>query len=401
MPNTPLFRLALITAIVGFIGPSIAMFPYTRDNGTIKRVVIDAGHGGHDSGNAGTGRYKTVEKHISLDVALMVGNYIKENIPGVEVIYTRDHDEFIGLKERAALANRLKADLFMSIHCNAAAAKGAYGTETFVMGLTREKANLEVARNENSAILLEDNYEEKYEGLDPNDPQAAMIASMTSNAFLNQSARLAQLVQDQFKNRVHRRDRGVKQSVLYVLDFSVMPSVLIELGFLTNKTEEDFLNTQRGKELMASSIYRAFKQYKIEHDAVDELHTGEDQPMVNIDQNQTETTPAPTDKPATDTKEKELVVMPEAAVNKPVFKIQIAASDKNLPCTPSNFSGLSPVEMYKDYKLYKYTFGQFKTFKEAKSQLTMVRAKGFKDAFIVAFLKDERIDINKARQIQP
>lgn len=395
--HTYLFKLVFLTAILGFILPGLAMYPYSVDNGKINRVVIDAGHGGDDPGNLGTGRYKSKEKHISLDVALMVGNYIKENIPGVEVIYTRDSDKSVGLKERAAIANRSKADLFISIHCNWAAAKSAYGTETFIMGLTREKANLEVARKENSAILLEENYEEKYAGYDPNDPQAAMIASMTSNAFLNQSAKLASLIQTQFTERVHRRDRGVKQSVLYVLDFSAMPSVLVELGFLTNKTEEDFLNSQRGKDLMASAIYRAFRDYKIEHDAVDQLHTD---PPIDTEIIEQITT---TENPQTDENEKEetTLIKPTLKPNTPVFKIQIATSSQNLPCTPSNFSGLTEVKMYQEYKLYKYTYGEYNTFEEAHKDLALVKSKGFKDAFIVAFLADERIDVNKAREIQP
>ena len=270
--HTQLFRFVFLTAIIGFIIPSIAMLPKSKSSGTVNRVVIDAGHGGKDYGNLGTGRYKSKEKHISLEVALQFGNYIKQNMPEVEVIYTRDNDEFVGLKERAAMANKAQADLFISIHCNAHTAGNAYGTETFVMGLSREKANLEISRRENSVIFLEEDYEKTYEGYDPNDPQGAIIASLTSNAYLGQSALLAQKVQDQFRERVKRHDRGVKQSVLYVLDFSAMPSILIELGFLTNKNEEDFLNTSNGKELMASAIYRAFKEYKTELDEMDKLN---------------------------------------------------------------------------------------------------------------------------------
>ncbi len=398
--NQHIFRLAFLTLLIGFILPNIAgVSNKGAEKGRVKRIVIDAGHGGKDTGNLGTGRYKHKEKHISLEVALMVGNYIKEYLPDVEVIYTRDSDEFVGLKERAAMANRADADLFLSIHCNAHTSGNAYGTETFVMGLTREKANLDIARKENSVIFLEDDYETTYEGYDPNDPQGAIMASLTSNTYLDQSALLAKYIQDQFRERVNRHDRGVKQSVLYVLDFSAMPSVLIELGFLTNKKEEDFLNTKNGKELMASAIYRAFRDYKLERDELYNVtHTTAPDTEIadKIEPNKTpEKKPAEIEAPA------EVIAEIQESENEVVYKIQIATSQNDLPLVPQNFNGLNKIEMYKDYKLYKYTYGRFTSFKEATNAMPLVKEKGFKDAFIVAFYKGERIDINKAIEIQP
>jgi N-acetylmuramoyl-L-alanine amidase len=391
-----LFRALLLTALIGFIVPSIAMLPRSNKDGTIKKVVIDAGHGGRDTGNLGTGRYKSKEKDISLEVSLMVGKYIKENLPDVEVIYTRTNDTFVELRERAAMANREEADLFISIHCNAFTSPQAYGTETFVMGLTREATNLEIAKRENSVIFLEEDFEKNYEGFDPNDPQGSITARLYGNSFLDQSVRLGMLIQDEFTNRVKRFDRGVKQSVLYVLDYSAMPSVLIELGFLSNRSEEDFLNTQNGKELMASAIYRAFKQYKLEADEIDRLNKT-DKPEPNTTQ-----TPKKVDSNNTNAVETkpQTTTQPKTTSDKPVFKIQISTSSKRLELSPVNFNGLNNIGMYEDKKIFKYTYGEFSKVEEANSALPLVRSKGYKDAFVVAFLNGERISLTKAAELQ-
>ena len=228
----------------------------------MKSVVIDAGHGGRDPGNIGTGRYKTHEKDIALDVALRVGGYIKKEFPEINVIYTRSTDVFIGLDGRAEIANDAKADLFISIHCNSAANPAAYGVETFALGLHRNKENLEVAMKENSAIFLEDDYETKYEGFDPNSAESIIALTIMQSAYLQQSLSISAYVQKQFKERVGRRDRGVKQAGFLVLRKTTMPSILIELGFLTNPAEEDYLNSENGKAYMSSAIFRGFKEYK-------------------------------------------------------------------------------------------------------------------------------------------
>lgn len=228
----------------------------------MKTVVIDAGHGGNDPGNLGTGRYKLKEKDIALDVALRVGRFINSVFPEIKVVYTRDKDVFIGLNERADVANKSDADLFLSIHCNAAKNPEAFGVETFALGLHRNDENLQVAMKENQAIFLEDDYEKKYEGFDPNSPESIIALTIMQSAFLEQSLRISSYIQNQFKDKVGRRDRGVKQAGFLVLRRTTMPSILIELGFLTNKGEEDFLNSENGRVVMASAIFRGFTEYK-------------------------------------------------------------------------------------------------------------------------------------------
>lgn len=243
---------------------SVLIFSQNNE-GKLKKVVIDAGHGGKDPGCVG----KIInEKEVALNISLKLGNYITENYPGVEVIYTRDKDYFVELNERAAIANRANADLFISIHANAQP-KGSnvYGTETFVMGLHKSNANLEVAKRENSVIEYEDNYATQYDGFDPSDPSSYIALSLFQSANLDQSLGFAAQVEDQFRNRAGRSSRGVKQAGFLVLYKTTMPSVLIEAGFLTNRQEEKYLSSDEGQSIIASAIYRAFKAYKKEVDA--------------------------------------------------------------------------------------------------------------------------------------
>lgn len=227
----------------------------------LKRVVIDAGHGGKDPGALGS---YSKEKDIALSVALQVGKYVEQNLPGVEVIYTRKTDVFLDLKERPNIANRNRADLFISIHCNAAGNRGVYGTETFVMGTKNFESNFDVVKRENAVILLEDNYEENYEGFDPSSPESYMMFNLMQKAFLSNSISLASKIETDFATRVNRSSRGVKQAPFYVLWTTSMPSVLIELGFISNVNEEKFLNSKDGQAYLASAIYRSIKAYKEE-----------------------------------------------------------------------------------------------------------------------------------------
>lgn len=227
----------------------------------LRRVVIDAGHGGRDPGAIGS---YSKEKDLTLSVALQVGKYIEELLPDVEVIYTRKTDVAIDLKERPNIANRNKADLFISIHCNAATNKSAYGTETFVMGTKNFEANFDIVKRENSVIILEENYEENYEGFDPTSPESYMMFNLTQKAFLSNSLSLASKVEEDFTSRVQRHSRGVKQAPLYVLWTTSMPSVLIELGFISNPAEERYLNSKQGQTYLASAIFRSIKAYKEE-----------------------------------------------------------------------------------------------------------------------------------------
>ncbi len=227
----------------------------------IKTVVIDAGHGGHDVGCLGS---HSKEKDVTLALALKLGKQLEENYPNIKVIYTRKTDEFIGLIERAEIANKAKADLFISLHCNANANKAAYGAETFAMGLHVSEANLNVAKRENSVILLEDDYEKNYDGFDPKSTEAYIIFSLYQNVNIDKSLYLASKVQEQFTNKLKRYNRGVKQAGFIVLYKTNMPSILIESGFLTNKADEAFLTSEEGQNNIAKSIYLAFKSYKDE-----------------------------------------------------------------------------------------------------------------------------------------
>ncbi|GAA4305031.1 hypothetical protein GCM10023183_18830 [Nibribacter koreensis] len=230
----------------------------------VRTVVIDAGHGGKDIGCNGKSAY---EKHVALAVALKLGKQIEEGNPDVKVVYTRKDDTFVELIDRAGIANKNHADLFISIHCNAGPS-AAFGTETYTMGLHTSTGNLAVAKRENSVILQEENYKENYGGFNPNSPQSHILFSLYQSAYIDNSLRFAQKVERQFKTKLGRSSRGVKQAGFLVLWKSAMPSALIEIGFLTNPAEEKFLNDNTNQSYMASGIYRAFKEYKQELEAM-------------------------------------------------------------------------------------------------------------------------------------
>ncbi len=355
--------------------------PTAKDPNRIRTIVLDAGHGGKDPGNLGTGRYKTTEKHISLNVAKLVGKYVSEAFPETKVIYTREDDRFIELMERTNIANRAKADVFISIHCNANDNRDPHGCETYVMGLHKTEANMRVAQKENAAILLEEGHELKYDGYDPKDPESMIALSLRQNIHLDHSLLLAALIQKQFKERVGRPDRGVKQAGFLVISYTTMPSVLIELGFLTNPKEEDFLQTAEGQDYMASAIYRAFKEYKGIVEGVDaaiapqEVTPPKEPPVAGKE---------PAEQPP---------VVTSAGV---VFKVQIATSSKRIGLDPGNFKGLTGVEEHKGAGLYKYTVGNEPDLEAARRRQQECKDKGIEGAFIVAFKDGERIDLQEA-----
>ncbi|MFC2125135.1 N-acetylmuramoyl-L-alanine amidase [Bacteroidota bacterium] len=229
----------------------------------VEKVVIDAGHGGKDPGTLGS---FSMEKDIALKIAKKLGRIIQENLKDVEVVFTRTSDTSVDLNDRPEIANKNDADVFISIHCNAVPSNKSmiYGTETYVMGLHRSERNLEVAKRENAVILLEENYQEKYEGFDPNSPESNIMFSIMQNAYLENSLSLAEKIEDQFKNRVGRRSRGVMQAGFWVLFRTSMPSVLVEVGYLSNPKEEKYLNDDLGQVYLASGIFRAFRDYKAE-----------------------------------------------------------------------------------------------------------------------------------------
>jgi N-acetylmuramoyl-L-alanine amidase len=256
---------ALLIAITLLISGSTYTPPNTPPDSKVDVVVIDAGHGGHDNGTHGR---LLKEKDLALSIALKVGNYIEKNIPDVKVIYTRKDDRYLALDERADIANKNKADLFICIHANANHNRNAFGTETFVMGLHKDEGNLAIAQRENSVILMDENYEERYEGFNPNSPESYILFTLIQSAYQESSLKFAQKVENQFADRVGRESRGVKQAGFVVLWRTTMPSVLIETGFLTNSTEEKFLSNEEGQNLIASGIYRAFKEYKNEVESI-------------------------------------------------------------------------------------------------------------------------------------
>jgi N-acetylmuramoyl-L-alanine amidase len=343
------------------------------DNLGIKVIVIDAGHGGKDPGCVGTS--PIIEKNIALSIALKTGKYIEDNIKGVKVIYTRDTDVFIELHERARIANRNNADLFISIHVNAFTTSSPYGTGTYVMGLAKTEANMRAAKRENAAILLEDNYKEKYENFDPNSPESYIAMSLQQSAFINQSLEFAAAVQYQFRERVGRFDRGVKQAPFLVLHQTTMPSVLIETGFISNPEEQKFLISEIGQDFLASAIYRAFKQYKTEIDTklkasfemADRIKVSDNKKVKGI---------------------KGLV-----------YKVQIATSANKIETVPENFKGLKGVEVYQGGNLYRYTFGKAANMEEVVKLQKQAKEAGFKDAFVVAFLNGERIPVKDANDL--
>lgn len=238
---------------------------YLAKDSKVDIVVIDAGHGGHDSGTRGR---LLKEKDVALKIALKVGDYIEKNLPGVKVIYTRKDDRYLALDDRADIANKNHADLFICIHANANPNTKAFGTETFVMGEHKDEANLAIAQRENSVILMDENYEERYEGFNPNSPESYILFTLTQSAYQESSLRFASKIESQFKDRVGRVSRGVKQAGFVVLWRTTMPSVLIETGFLTNSSEEKFLAGESGQDLIASGIYRAFKEYKSDVESI-------------------------------------------------------------------------------------------------------------------------------------
>jgi N-acetylmuramoyl-L-alanine amidase len=358
------------------------MFSYAQEGYQVKHVMIDAGHGGKDPGAVGKG---SKEKDITLAIALKVGEYVEKNLKGVKVSYTRDKDVFVGLRERAQKANAAKADLFISIHCNASESSKPYGTETWVMGMHRNERNLKVAQKENAAILLETDYDKTYENFDPNSPLSYIRFKIIQNEFRTQSVVLANNVQTEFTTRVKRHDRGVKEAGFLVLVYTTMPRILIEAGFLSNPAEEKFLKSKNGQELMASAIYRAIKKYKkdIEGPAKTELPVPTTEPVVTSDSSKQVVTPQRSpEQPANDDP-----VPPSNT--KVIVAVQFSTSTRKKDL--SSFKGVSDVWEYEQGGLFKYVSGHFNQMAEAEAHLAKLKSAGYTDAFLVYFLNGERI----------
>jgi len=340
----------------------------------IRTVVIDAGHGGKDPGAIGK---NSREKHIALAVALQTGKYIEKYLPDVKVIYTRKDDRFIPLHTRAEIANKNNADFFISIHCNSNSNTRAYGSETYTMGLHKNDANLGTAMLENAAILFEDDAEVQYEGFDAHSTESYIRFSLFQNEYQDESNLLASYIQDQFKNRVGRRDRGVNQAGFLVLWRTAMPGVLVELGFISNLTEEKFLMSEDGQAFMASAIYRAFKNYKLEFEK----------------ENQVVEKPEPEIKYLEEKPPTEIII----GLN---YRVQFFTNRSMMLLSNLRFADLTDLFLYEQNGLYKYTTGRFKTFNEAREHLQKVKSKGFNDAFVVYFNYDERITKEDANKME-
>ena len=411
-PSFKGFKIALL-AVLFTVAAAFNPRPFAVDDEGVNIIVIDPGHGGKDPGNLGTGRYKDREKDVSYDVSVLVKNYIEENLPGTKVILTREENEFIELYQRGVIANRANADLFLSIHCNANDNSSAYGTESFVLGMGEKDQRLnKTAQLENAARLLEDNWESNYEKLDASNPAAVIALRAYQDAFLEQCISIADEIQRQFEGRVKRRNRGVKQQPLAVLRGSTMPAVLVELGFLTNPGEEDFLQSARGKELLASAIYRAIKEYKYKRESRDALIQGSATAASVFDDMAIVETPDPkdiqgaegtSDQTHTPIEEIKPTIPENVILDVPsvlFFSVQLAVSRNDLSCEPQNFKGLEGVWKEEQYGLFKYYCGKISSFKEAEA-LKVTASEHYPDAYIVAFEKDRKIDLNEAKKRAP
>ena len=333
-------------------------------------VVIDAGHGGKDPGGVSNG-YR--EKDVELNVSLLLGKLLSNT--EVNVVYTRKTDVFIGLWKRGKIANNAKADLFVSIHCNTVNNSKPYGTETFVLGLHANKQNLEIAKKENAVILLEDDYKERYEGFDPNSEESVLGLTLLQEENLDKSFSLAAEIQQNFSQNLKRKNRGVKQAGFVVLHQTYMPSVLIELGFLSNKNEGKFLNSKIGQQKMAKEIAKSITKYyqKLKANTV----------VVNQDKN-------------SDESKINTSFSNETKIEKEViFKIQIASSKNKIKVKSYNFRGLKNVQRVKVGSYYKYYYGITSSYKEVKNALLKAKKKGYSDAYIAAFENGEKTSLSK------
>lgn len=351
-------------------------------------LVLDAGHGGRDPGAVGK---ISKEKDINLAVVKLVGELVSSRMSDVKVIYTRKKDVFIPLEERASIANNNHADMFISIHVNAAKSSSAHGAETYTLGLAKTQSNLDVAMAENSVMLLEDDYKTKYRGFDPSSVDSYIMFEFMMDTYLDNSIAFATDIQQQFTRAAKRFDRGVRQAGFWVLHRSACPSVLIELGFISNYSEEMFLTSNSGQRELSESIYNAFAKYKKNHDkkliyATDTASIKLSQPAVGSEIEKIETS-------ENNTEEKK--ALPVDLHETPVFKIQIMASPTPINTKHSSFKGLKDVDYFKEGGMYKYTYG----YETAYSKITKLKKEintKFHDAFVVAFVGEKKISVTEA-----
>jgi len=354
-------------------------------------LVIDPGHGGKDSGATGA---KSKEKDLNLSVARLFGELVAAKHPDVKVVYTRKTDKFVDLKDRANLANKEKADLFISIHTNSAKSQTPYGAETYTLGQERSEDNLEVAKRENSVILLEEDYKQKYEGFDPKSSESYIIFEFITNKYMEQSVSFASMIQKEFKNTSKRTDRGVRQAGFLMLRATSMPSVLVELGFICNPKEEAFLISTSGQQSLANSLFNAFTRYKNDYDRKtggNRVATPASKAPASSQTSAPVKTPAPSQVPVVS---QDTVSSPQDTVITPqkgevVYKLQIVASSTPIPPNSPSLKGYK-ASSYVENGMYKYTYGNTTDINEI-IQLKTTLIKDFPDAFIVRFVDGKRI----------
>ncbi len=366
----------------------------------VDTIVIDPGHGGKDPGTVGA---MTAEKDIVLAISLKLGQIISTRFSDVKVIYTRETDEYVPLHKRAEIANKNNADLLISVHANGMTNKDASGTETFVLGLHRAEENFEVAKRENSVILLEEDYSTRYEGFNPESPETYIMLALMQKVYFDHSINFATYVQDQFRDRAKRKDRGVKQQGLIVLAQSAMPAVLVEVGFITNAEEEKYLMSEAGQDYIASAIFRAFRDYKnfIESRNMSAQlngnglinNTGDLYAENEADETEDFYNDADTDLTAPSLEDSTLTIVKRNP--NIIFKVQISASTNPVSLSSEVFSDFSDVCEYYMSDIYKYAVGNKETYEEIVEYSKWVKNR-FPDAFIIAVKNDKIIPLSKA-----
>ena len=446
-------RLLALFIVLVYINGTV--FSQKKAAGQVKTVVIDAGHGGEKPGAIGR---KSKEKNITLSLALKLGKLIEDNYPDVRIIYTRTSDVDITLAERARIANRAKADLFLSIHCNSWTNSTPTGVETYVMGLSQSKANMEVAKKENADILLEKDYKDNsdYQGFDPNSPESFVLLTMYQNAYIDKSLDFAGLIQDQYKSAIKTINRGVKQAEIFVLYKTAMPAVLTEVGFISNPEEEQYLMSDEGQATIVVSIFKAFVAYKSQTEGCkpptdlkielkgykspkksettvpnqpkapttevatpsapetvkqkeepsipstmipSTAQTHVEPPLPMDEPKETESQPIPVETNVEPTIPETPTAAAAASRNEAVYKVQFMTSTQMLKANAREFKGITDYDTYRQKNIICYTTGNFSSAREAAEHQKAIREKGFSDAFVVAFLGNERITMQRAKEI--
>jgi N-acetylmuramoyl-L-alanine amidase len=384
-----MYILNKIKLLITFSLAIVSFSTYGQSN--IFKVTLDAGHGAHDFGAVYSGR---VEKNINLALVLKVGKLLEKN-PKIDVIYTRKTDVFIDLIERANIANRADANIFVSIHCNANKNTAASGTETYVMGMSKLASNLDAAKKENSVITLEKDYKQKYEGFDPNSPETMLGMTIMQEEYLDNSISLASKVEDGFADLGKEiRHGGVKQAPFMVLHKAYMPRVLIETGFISNPTEGSLLDSEEGQNEIAQAIANAIVSYKREYFGTDNTDNISEKPSRKvIYKTLKDTSSTPKSNPVNPTPKKAVISQDSTSA---IFKVQLSASKKKVELVSSNFKGLKGISMTSEGNFYKYMYGETSDYDAAKKLLQEAKSKGYDSAYLIAFKNGEMIPVQDA-----